>query len=175
MAFIIVETPDDNIWEKNPSLELISVFKDFKDSLGEEKSSNIIKAIYYIWDPKSKVKDSGVSEDTLVEDVTSSIIKDDKFNWDDYEYIKKAYIENNISKMESLLLRYEKEIIDLNTMLEGWKWSKTDIKARSEAVKAYKVLFDEYIEVASKVKAENDEIAEFFGNYQKSMLESFGQ
>lgn len=174
MPFIIVESPEDNIWKVNPSLELISEFKDFKQQEGEERSSNILKAIYYIWDPKSNLRDSGIKEDQLLRDVTSNILGDD-FNWDDYEEIRNAYLNFNITKLESLLLRYEKEIEDLNAMLETWKWDKKDVVQRGKAVAQYKALFDEYISTAEKARMEAEELSDMLGGYQKSMLESFGE
>ncbi len=175
MAFIRIEDPDENIWKTNPSLKLISDFEDFKEKEGEDRSSSILKAIFYIWDPKSELRDSGVSESQLIEDVTKNLINDPDFNWDDYDHIKTLYQETNITKIEGLLLRYEKEIHDLNTILEDWKWNKKEIKDRAAAVSQYKVLFDEYVEVKDKVKMETDELSEMYGGYQKSMLEDFGK
>lgn len=175
MPFIIVESPEDNIWDRNPSLELIGDFKKFKETEGEDRSSDILKAIFYIWDPKSDLRDSGLEHDKLIEDVTSNVINDPDFNWDDYEHIKELYLDNNLTKLEKLLLRYESEIEDLNTMLEEWKWNKKEIKARSEAVRAYKILFDEYIEIRDKARIESDDIADMLGGYQKSMIEDFAE
>lgn len=173
MPFIAIESPEDNIWEKNPSLELIKEFKELKQVEGEERSSNILKAIYYIWDPKSDIRDSGVSEDKLLEDVTTNMLGPD-FNWDDYEEIQEAYLNFNITKLESLLLRYEKEIEDLNKMLEDWKWTKKDVVQKGNAVRQYKMLFDEYIQIKDKARMEAEEMYDMLGGYQKSLIEDYG-
>lgn len=174
MAFIVVDNPEIDVWVENPSLGMIEEFREFRKVEGDERSSNIIKAIYYIWDPKSDLKDSGVSEEKLIEDVTTSMIKDESFDWEDYEEIKEAYLKYNISKVESLLLQYEEEIKGLNSLLESWKWNKKDIKEKAFAISQYKVLFESYMELYERAKAEADDAMEMRAGYQKSMLESLG-
>jgi hypothetical protein len=173
MAFITVDNPDINIWKQNPALNLITEFQEFKLEEGDSRSSDILKAIYYIWDPKSDLRDSGVTEKKLIEDVSKNLLGDPDFDWDKYDHIKELYQTNNYTKLETMLLRYEKEINDLNDLLKEWPWSKTDIKDRSEAVKQYKILFDEYIDIHEKAKMEAEELSDMYGGYQKSMLEDF--
>lgn len=174
MAFIIVENPEDNIWEANPSLELISGFRAFKNKEGVERSSNIIKAIYYIYDPKSELRDSGVPFDQLIEDITNNVIGDPDFDWNDYDDIKELYMSNNITALEAKLLDHEKEMEDLKTFLSTWALSKKDIKDRMVTMSAYNKLLDEYIDIREKVKMETEEMTEMLGGYQKSLIESFG-
>jgi len=174
MAFITVDSPDDNIWEKNTSLELISEFRDFKEKEGIDKSSNILKAIYYIWDPKSDIRDSGVSEKKLIEDVTTDLIKDPDFKWDDYDHIRKAYMDNNITLLEGKLLNHEAEMAKLKKFLDDWVLDKNDIRDRILAVSAYTKLIDEYIDIRDKVKMETEELSDMLGGYQKSMIEDLG-
>lgn len=173
MAFIIVDNPDINIWEHNPSLDLISEFREFKEKEGELRSSDILKAIYYIWDPKSDLRDSSIPESKLIADISNNLLGDPDFDWDAYDYIKEAYLEYNITKLESLLLTYEKEIHDLNEVLMNWRWDKNNINDKANAVKQYKVLFNEYIEIKEKAKMEAEEFSEMLGGYQKSMLEEY--
>lgn len=174
MAFIVVEKPDVNIWKENPALELIKEWREFKKKEGVERSSDILKAIYYIWDPKSELRDSGVDESQLIEEVTSSIINDPEFNWDDYDHIKDLYLKHNITKIQKLFLRYEKEIEDLNMILEDWKWERLNIQDKAAAVKQYRELFDQCIEIRDKVYMEIEDIKEMEGGYQKSLLEEYG-
>lgn len=174
MAFIVIDSPDVNVWETNPSLDLISEFRKFRADEGDERSSNIIKAIYYIWDPKSDLKDSGVPYEKLVEDVTTNLIKDENFNWDSYDYIREAYMEYNTTNLEKFLIRYEKEIDDLDAILKDWPWDKKSIRDRADAVRQYKQLLEEYIVIREKARAEAEELNEMYGGYTKSMFEEFG-
>lgn len=174
MAFIIVDNPEANIWEDNPSLGIISEFKKFRESEGEERSSNILKAIYYIWDPKSDLRDSGISHEKLLEDVTTNIIKDPDFDWDKYDYMRELYMEFNITTTEKFLLRYEKEINDLDVILKDWPWDKKNIRDRADAVRQYKSLLEEYVKFREEALAEAEELNELYGGYTKSMFEDFG-
>src|SRR6188472_3824244 len=132
MPFIRVPTPECNIWEENPALSLISEFKEFKASEGAKKSSAILKAIFYIYDPKSTLKDSGIDGDKLVTDITANVIKIKDFNWHEYQEIIDTYLKFNISKLESMLLSYEKQITDLNKILDKWVANKDDIGEKSK-------------------------------------------
>lgn len=174
MPFIIVNNPSDNIWEVNKELELISEFRNFKKKEGEHRSSQILKAIYYIWDPKSNINDSGFSEDKLMDDVTQSLVDDPDFNWEDYEDIKQLYLDNNLSKNEQLLIKYRKEIQGLSELLDTWGWSKSDAKLKGEVVSQYKRLFEDLKEVESKFLMEKHEMEEMLGNYVKSRFEKYG-
>lgn len=173
MPFVVVENPEENIWDTNPGLELITEFRDFKAKEGEIKSSNIIKAIYYIWDPKSPLRDSGLPEEKLIEDNTKNIIGDKNFNWDDYEDIKEFYLKYNISKIEALLLQYEDEVKGLNELLADWPWTKKGVKEKSFAVSQYKGLFESLMEISDKVRADASDEMEMRAGYQKTMVEMY--
>lgn len=174
MAFIIVQNPDENIWETNPVLQIVSKFIKFKLDEGDERSSNILKAIYFIWDPKSALAKSGMTHEEILKDVNSNILKDENFNWGDYAEIRETYLKTNLSPIESRLRRYQDEIDSLDKMLKDWPWGRKDVIARSSAVKAYKELFEQYMEVADKVQMEHDEAYEMLGGYQKSFIEELG-
>lgn len=174
MAFVKVESPDCDFWALNPSLKLIKEFKKLIETEGYERSSNILKSIYYVWDPKSNLKDSGLSQDKLKEDMAENLIGDPNFDWDIYEPVVDLYLKFNTSELESMLIHYEKEINDLNTLLGGWTWSKKDVKDKAYAVSQYKSLFDDYIEIKNRVTNEHENIISLEGGYQKSMLESMG-
>lgn len=174
MPLVVVDNPDVNIWEENPHLSLISEFKEFRQHEGDKRSSDILKAIYYIWDPKSEIRDSSMSENKLINDITENLIGEKEFDWDKYAEIRDIYLDKTLSKLESLLLKYEAEVKDLDVMLTSWKWNKTNVKNRAEAVKQYKTLLEEYMETKDKAKMEADGEMQMRAGYQKSMLEGYG-
>jgi hypothetical protein len=174
MSFVLVEDPEINIWEKNPELALIIEFAEFREKEGEIRSSDILKAVYYIHDPKSKLRDTSVSQIDLIHTVNTTVLEDPKFNWDDYDYIVDVYLKYNTSKIESLLLRYEDEIEQLNKILESWKWDKSNIKDRADALKQYQTLLTELSDLRERVLAETNEHMEMHGGYQTSLIEDLG-
>lgn len=173
MFILRVPDPKCNIWKENPHLEIISEFKDFKEKEGVKKSSNILKAIYYIYHPKSKLKDSGFDEDKLMEDVTDFLLGSD-FNWDEYNDIRTFFMTHTISEAESLLLKWEKKINELSDLLDGWKLTKNNVKGQTAAMSAYKGLFADYIEVKNKVDTEHAASEYLEGGYELSYIEEFG-
>lgn len=174
MALIQEVNPDVSIWKQNPALGLIKEFKELKLKEGDERSSNIIKAIFYIWDTKSKLRDSGLSEQQLIEDINTSVIGDPDFNWHEYWDFKEFFIAKNVSKLESMLIGYENDIRDLEQMLADWKWGKKDLKQKAEARKQLKILVEEYADLKRKALAEADENVVLEGGYTKSLVEGLG-
>lgn len=175
MALIYAVTPEMNIWENYPNLKLIREFKQLKDDLGDEKSSNIIKIIFTVYDPKSQLRDSGIDHEKLLKDSSAELLGDADFNWEPYDEFKDFFLKANLSKLETTLVRYEQDLEDLDKLLESWKWSKKDITPRATAVKQRNMLYDELIKIQVQVKAEVEEAEELFGGYQKSLLENYGQ
>jgi len=175
MALIHTVTPEMNIWETYPNLKLIKEFKQLRDDEGDEKSSNIIKIIFNVYDTKSQLRDSGIDHEKLLKDSSAELLGDADFNWEPYDEFKEFFLKSNLSKLETTLVRYEQDLEDLDELLKSWKWSKKDIPARSTAVKQRNVLYDELIKIQAQVKAEVEEAEELFGGYQKSLLENYGQ
>ena len=66
MPHISIKKSNINIWDEYPDLDIIEVFRKLRKDEGEEKSNNILKAIYYIYDPKSDKRDSGFTEEELI-------------------------------------------------------------------------------------------------------------
>lgn len=173
MGFITLNNSEENIWEINPFLDLISEFKELKRKEGEETSSNILKAIYLIWDPKSDLRESGLPETKLMNDVTESLLGK-SFNWDKYDHIREAYMEYNISELEREFLRCGKELKDFNDFLEKWTWTKEGAKERATVMKQYKELISDYVRAKENFIQERTEIEEMEGGYTKSFLENMG-
>jgi len=172
--FIKIPNPDVNIWEENPGLSLINDFKHFRKQEGEQRSSSILKAIYYIWDPKSDFHQLNKSEGEIIAEINENVIGEVDFDWDKYEHIKDLYFEYAITKTEKLLLNYEKDLFDLDEMLETWKWSKKDIKARAEAVKQRKILWEEFLLVKEKAVEERENMSALRADYELSIVEELG-
>lgn len=174
MALITDINPDITIWEQNPGLQFITEFKLLRLKEGDERSSNIIKSIFYIWDPKSKVRDSGLTEEQLIADMNLNLIGDENFNWHEYWEFKEFFIEKNISKLEALYMEHEQEIHELKLMLSEWKWGKKDTTQKAAAMKQHKQLLEEAAELKQKISQEAEENVILEGGYTKSLVEGFG-
>lgn len=174
MPFIIVNSPKDDIWEVNPALELISEFKEFKKKEGDKRSSDILKAIYYVYDPKSELRDSGLEESKLLEDVTEGMIGDPDFDWDEYQYVKDLYMKYNISKNEKLVLGFQAEIESMQKFMADWQWTKKDAKMKADTMTTFRKLFDDLEEVQQAFSQEKQEYIEMQAGYSLSRFESYG-
>lgn len=174
MALITDINPDITIWEQNPGLQFITEFKLLRLKEGDEHSSNIIKSIFYIWDPKSKLADSGLTEEQLIKDMNTNLIGDPDFNWHEYWEFKEFFIESNISKLESLYLEHLQEIHDLKVMLSEWKWGKKDTSQKAAAMKQHKMLIEEAAELKQKISQDAEENVVLEGGYTKSFIEGLG-
>ena len=174
MALISEVKPEDNVWELYPALSLIKEFRELKKREGDERSSAIIKAIFLIWDPKSPYHDSGMRFSKILEDVNEYVLNEEAFDWVPYENFKNFFINANTSRLEALLISYEKEINDFKQMISNWKWSKEDATSRAKVMKEYKALIEDFAETKQKLLNSNEDDVEFEGGYTKSFLEDLG-
>ena len=171
MPHISIKKSNINIWDEYPDLDIIEVFRKLRKDEGDEKSNNILKAIYYIYDPKSDKRDSGFTEEELIKDISKNLIGDKNFKWAEYEHVKEAWFKYCMTDTERLLKYYESEIEGLNKMMKDWTWTKKDADDKSAAMRNYKQLYTEYSEVKNLFIQEKLEREEMEGGYQLSMLE----
>lgn len=172
---LTVKDPKDNIWEENPHLEIISEFKKFKEDLGSRKSSKILTSIYLIYDPKSELRNSGMTDSEILEEVTNNYLSYKDFSWDDYEEIKNFYLDKCITKTEKLFLRVEQDIEDLGKLMGTYKYNKENALERTKLTKEYKSLLLDYMELKNKVQEEKQNTNQNRGSYEDSLIESLGQ
>ena len=170
---ITLEDPKDDIWEKNPFLELISDFKKFKQDVGARKSSKVLAALFLIYDPKSPFRNQGMSDDEILEDVTLNYLTYKGFDWADYEDIKAVYLSKCISKLEKLLLTYERDLDELAVVMKNWKYTKENAKERAAVTDTYKTLLEDYIELSNKVEEEK-KASTNRAKYTESLAEQLG-
>jgi len=174
MGFIKISSPEANIWEENPALSIITEFKQFRAKEGDEKSSTILKAIYYAYDPKSELRSSGMNDEELEQYIVDNVIRNKKFQWTKYEAIKQIYLEKNISKLESVLMTYEKSVLELKSILDAWKATKEDVDKKAKITNLYKEALHGYLEAKREVEEEWVQEEELWAGYTKSKVESYG-
>lgn len=169
----ITPDEDEDIWKLNPHLLLISTFKELKKKEGHKKSSNIVKAIYYIWDAKSELRDSAVSENELIKEITESLLSKN-FDWSKYDHVKEAYFKYCVTEIEAEHLRRGREVKKFGDFIENWNWTKDDAKDKGIVMKQYKEVFKDWIESDADFKQEKNTLEEFGGGYVMSFLEEQG-
>lgn len=175
MPIIELRKPSVNLWEEYPDLDLISEFKKLREDEGDERSNNILKAIYYIWDPKSDKRDSGFSETELIKEITKNLIGGKKFDWTKYEKVRQAWFTYCLTKTDVLLKQYEDEIEGLNTMLKNWIWNQDTATQKAAAMGALKTLWEQYKEVKKDFTNEKQARAEMMGGYQITLIEEYAE
>lgn len=171
MPIIEIRKSNLNLWNEYPDLDIISEFKKLRKKEGDEKSSNILKAIYYIWDPKSDKRDSGFTEQELIAEINENLIGEKEFDWEKYEDIKQAWFKYCLTKTDTLLKKYEEEIEGLQKMLDEWKWDKKTATDKKNAMAALRDLYQDYATVKSLFISERFERLEMEGGYTPSLLE----
>ena len=172
MPIVELRKSDINLWVEYPDLDLIEEFRILREKEGDEKSNNILKAIYYIWDPKSDKRDSGFTEAELIKDINQNLIGIKTFKWEKYEHVKEAWFKYCLTKTDTILKEYEDQLEGLNEMLKNWAWSKDDASDKAAAMKTYKSLFEDYGDIKKQFSAEKAERDEFYGGYELSELEA---
>jgi len=173
MPIVELKKPNINLWEEYPDLDIIEEFKKIRLAEGDEKSNNILKAIYYIWDPKSDKRDSGFTEQELIKDINKNLIGEKAFNWKtkDREALKQAWFKYCMTKTDMLLRDYQEQVEGMNAMHREWPWSPENAKEKAASMSAYKTVFADYKDILKDFNNEKLEREEMEGGYQPSMNE----
>ncbi len=161
---------DGDFWAQNPMLALMSPFAEFKK---KKNSSNIMKAIYMVYDSKSPFKATWADENEAVKDINKNYLKDENFPWEEYQSVVNAYKDKCRSSLQKMLddLLYEIKEMELarkNLSFDDPMESEQRLKMYTVAKK----LYEEAIELQSKL---NEEVGEqiIHGDYVPSLIEEF--
>jgi len=163
--------PNESIWRTNPLLETITALKEFKKREGVRGSSKILTAIFLIWDPKSKLYDSGLSEDQIMEDINRNVLGEVNFEWDQYEDIKNLFLDINTSVLEKRLVEYERQLKERDEFFNALPWNTSNAKLKDSMMSNNKKLWEEYLEVKRKVEDERSATGALRANYEMSLAE----
>lgn len=168
LDFVILEDEKVDFWEQNPELKYIEPFA----ALYKKKdSSDIMKAIYLVYDFKSKFNRGGISKDKAKDDVSKNFLKKPNFKWEDYKDIIDAYIESCTTVKQKALQKFEKDLTGLSDYMEALSWADPDEAViKKDINKEMRVYFNNLSECESLV---NEEIKEkrFKGGYRMSPSE----
>lgn len=168
MQFIEIEDFNQDFWEQNPELQYIEPFATFKKTKG---SSDIMKAIYLVYDFKSKFKIAGVSEEEAKRDVQKNFLKKKEFNWAQYIELIEAYKDMCTTKLQKSLQQYEEQLFGLQKFINSLSWeSDEDAAIKTQSIKDYKMFLKDYKEYEDLVKEELKE-KRYKGGYRKSPAE----
>lgn len=171
LDFVTLDDIKGDFWEQNPEIELHQPFANFKKN---KRSSDIMKAIYLVYDPKSISKRGNISEEQSKKDIAENLLGDPNFDWEPYVDIIRAYKEKCKTKLQ---VELEKWLYDIQERLQygnELSWSdEAESKRKDDILLSHKKYMDAYIEVERKVK---DEMASrrMKNGYHKSMLEMMG-
>jgi hypothetical protein len=168
VVFVTLDDFEEDFWEQNPELQYIEPFAEIKKQKG---SSNIMKAIYLVYDYKSKFNVGGVNEEEAKRDVQKNFLKQKDFNWGKYNEIIEAYKDKCKTPLQKSLEQYAEQLFGLQKYINSLSWEDDDeapIKAQS--IKDYKAFFKDYKEYEALVKEELKE-KRYKGGYRKSPAE----
>lgn len=168
LDFVTLEDDKADFWEQNPELKYIEPFATFSK---KKDSSNIMKAIYLVYDFKSKFNRGGIPQDQAKDDVAKNFLNKKDFKWDDYKEIITAYEDSCTTVKQKALLKFQKDLTGLSNFMERLSWEDAeDQYTKKEINKEMIVYFKNLSECESLV---NEEIKEkrFKGGYRMSPSE----
>lgn len=162
----------DNFWEVNPSLLTLTPYAQFYKKLGKRRSSNVMKAVWMIYDPKSKAQLSGErSEKDLQKDIATHLLNEPSFDWKDKELKKviAAYRLDCRTFVERELMFWENELRERSIYQRELPWD-TERREKDEMLGTQKKLFEQYLDIKKEVDKERSERS-FHGGTGKSLIE----
>lgn len=166
--FVTIEDDKLGFWEQNPELTYMEPFATFSK---DKKSSDIMKAIYLVYDFKSKFNRAGISEDKAKEDVAKNYLKDSKFNWSKYSDIISAYKENCTTVKQKALERFEDDLEGLSRFMASLSWENPEEASIKKDVNKEMITYFKNLKECQALV--NEEIREkrYRGSYRMSPSE----
>ena len=171
MPIVELKKPGINLWDEYPGLEFITEFKELKEKEGAEKSNNILKAIYHIWDPKSDTHNSGFKEEELIKEMNKNLIGDKNFKWKEHEKVKEAWFKYCFTKTDTILVKYRRKVEEVCDVYDSIKVTKDNAKEVKDNLKLQKELLIDLSEVEKEFVQEGIARAEMENGYVPSLLE----
>lgn len=162
--------PKLSIWETSPWLELIPYFYDFKKKEGPERSSNILKSMYYVFHVKSPIRDGFKSIDELKSDMEITVLDEIGFPWEDYIETRDELLKHARSMLEVELQKWENEIKRFEQFVSAWVWDVKTAKDRMVVLKGAPDIWQKYLTIKEKIATEETAVVNQ-GNYAKSLSE----
>jgi len=170
--FVNLENIEDNFWEQNPELAYMTPFSElYKKKEGEQ----IMKAIYLIYDFKSRFNIAKEPREKVIEDVSTNFLKKPKFDWSKYEHIISTYEDKMKTPLQKDLEAMYLDLEGFRSYITRLSWEDDEeAKLKRDYMKDIDVLYNKIKELESKVAGEIQE-KRFRGNARKSFLEDKGK
>ncbi|MCO6500239.1 MAG: hypothetical protein J5I47_07675 [Vicingus serpentipes] len=167
-VFAVCPEDNQNFWDINQELKYLSPYDELLQKEGKRRSSRIMTAIWMIYDPKSRAKQSGRDEEDVRNDIAKNFLNEKNFPWGKYKKIIDAFKEDCRTKLEKEMYYWEMELAARRVYQRELPW-ETERKEKDEMLKTQKILYNDYLEVLSKVEKERSE--NLFHGTHKSLLE----
>lgn len=172
IPFVELYSLEEDFWVQNPELSVMSPFAEFKK---KKNSGEIMKAIYLIYDFKSKFNIAKEPREKVIEDVNKNFLKQPNFDWSKYTDIVNAYIEKCKTPLQKDLEAMYFDLEGLRKYINRLSWEDDEeAKIKKDYMKEIDGFYDKCKNLEAKVLGEIQE-KRFKGNVRKSFLESKGK
>lgn len=159
-------------WELNMEMGYLDPFAKFKEE--NDKSAEIMTAIYMIYDPKSLLVNSGESESKIKKDVSKNFLGNESFEWKPFMKYVRSYKIFCKTKIEKALDDWWRQLQERNIFLEEeMEWDEDNARDKDALLLKTKEHFQNYNDIKALLKEERQEKL-MYGDYTMSELESWG-
>ena len=168
--FAILKDIDEDFWEQNKELTFISPFSSFKK---KKNSSEVMKAIYLLYDHKSKLNESDTPFESRLDDVNKNFLGDANFDWSKYEEIVEAYKEKCVSFVFKELGKKKERVEEVDKTISSLHLDDPEEYKMVIEIEKYKdSLVRKIIELENELE---DIVAQqvMEGEYLPSLIESY--
>lgn len=157
-----------DFWELNQEMSYVTPFADFKKT---KNSAKIMCAIYMIYDPKSQLNNSGLSQVEVKEDISVNFLGSKDFDWSKVSNIVRSYQQYCKTRIEKELDKWYLAIKERMQTADDLDW-EDDFDIKEKIVSTHKKYIEDYNEVLASLKEERQEKL-MYGDYTPSLLESW--
>lgn len=168
--FMILPEEGENFWDINKELIYLEPYLKLIKEEGKNRSSDIMKAIYLCYDPKSPFQNTGGRTlEEIQNDIVNNFLEDPSFDWSQYSQLIEIYKKDSRTKLERELDYWEMQLRERREFIKELPWDdKPELK--DNMLNKSKKLFEDYISVIEKVENER-KTTKGHGNTRKSLLE----
>lgn len=159
----------EDFWKINQEFSYIDPFHKFSKKKG---SAKIMTAIYYIYDPKSQLENSGMAVEEVKADISKNFLGKEDFDWEKHREVIVAYQHYSKTKIEKALDSWWNDLEEREDYLKNRLTYEDDPDLRERMLLKTDEHFNKYKNIKESLKQERQE--DFMkGKYSVSWIESF--
>lgn len=170
--YLDISEPND-IWRKNPQLQLLKKAKKLYEEEGEEWFNRVYHAVYMVYDPLSDFRKTTIDEIQLRREIKEGFFAEEEYsrmNWQKLRGLVAEYQIHSVTKEAKLFARLEKVLHEDTKLVEEFTPDNIkEIGVRREAMKNMRESWADYAAAKKEAMSINKQGGSQYGNTHENL------